>query len=147
MKTAINNTSNWGGFLKRPEHVYPVYQTNLTVPTEIEELRSLPAFLSAASISELVQPFEELMGLMNPTSYGPTEVGRYVISGLGLPRRGFSPRGFCSPTHGATARAPTKRLPHMTEVRGRREQYPLARSAQTGNIFLTEVSHSSPSGG
>ena len=27
------------------------------------------------------------------------EVGRYVISALGLPPRGVLPRGFCSPTH------------------------------------------------
>ena len=73
MKTAINKTSNWGGFLERPEHIYPVYETDLTVPTGIEELRSLPAFPSVVRISELVLPFEELMGPMNPTSYRPTE--------------------------------------------------------------------------
>ena len=64
-----------------------------------------------------------------------------------MPRRGVLPRGFCSPTHGPTAGAPTKRLPHMGEGRGRREQYPTAGSAQRGNPCSTEVSHSSPSGG
>ena len=58
------------------------------------------------------------------------EVGRSVVSGLEVPRWGVLPRGFCSPTHGPTARAPTKRLPHMGEGRGRREQYPTAGSAQ-----------------
>ena len=78
-----------------------------------------------------------------PTS---VQVGRLVDSGLGLPRRGVLPRGFCSVTHGPTARAPTKRLPHMGDGRGRREQYPTAGSAQGGNPCSTEVSHSSPSG-
>ena len=75
------------------------------------------------------------------------KVGRLVISGLRLPCRGVLPRGFCSPTHGPTAPAPTKRHPNMGEGRGRREHYPTAGSAQRGNPCSTEVSHSSPSGG
>ena len=53
----------------------------------------------------------------------------------------------CSPTHGPTARAPAKRLPHMGEGRGCREQYPTAGSAQRDNPCSIEVSHSPPSGG
>ena len=74
-------------------------------------------------------------------------VGRQVISGLGLPRKGVLPRGFCSLTHGPTACAPTKRLTHMGEGRGHREQYPMAGSAQRGNPRSTEVLHSSSLGG
>ena len=76
-----------------------------------------------------------------PLQFLLTKVGRSVDSGLGLPRSGDLPRGFCSPTHGPTARAPTERPPHMREGRGRREQYPTAGSAQRGNPCSTEVSH------
>ena len=64
-----------------------------------------------------------------------------------LPRRGVLPRGFCSATRGPTAHAPTKRLPHMAEGHGRREQYPTAGSAERGNSSSTKVSNSSPLGG
>ena len=53
--------------------MYPVYEKDLSVCTEIEELPSLPEFPTAARISEFVAQLEQLMGRMNPTSYGPTE--------------------------------------------------------------------------
>ena len=52
---------------------WAVYETDLSVRTEIEELPPLPEFPTAARIPELVAQLEELMGCMNPTSYGPTE--------------------------------------------------------------------------
>ena len=42
VKTAIRKSSNRGDFLKRLEQMYPVYRTDLSVRTEIEELPSLP---------------------------------------------------------------------------------------------------------
>ena len=72
-KNRIRKISNWGGFLKRLEQMYPVYETDLSVRTKIEVLRSLPEFPSAARISEFVAQLQELMGRMNPTSYGSTE--------------------------------------------------------------------------
>ena len=72
-KTSIRKSSNWGDFLKRLEQMYPVYETDLSVRTEIEELPSVPEFPAAALISELVAQLEELMKRMNPASYGPTE--------------------------------------------------------------------------
>ena len=51
----------------------PVHETKLSVGTEIEELPLLSKFPTAAHISELVAQLEELMGRMNPTSYGPTD--------------------------------------------------------------------------
>ena len=45
----------------------------MSVRTEIEELPPLPEFSTAARISEFVAQLEELMGRMNPSSYGPTE--------------------------------------------------------------------------
>ena len=79
VKTAIRKSSNWGDFLKRLEHMYPVYKTDLSVRTEIEELPSLPEFPSAARISEFVAQLKELMGRMNPTSYGPTEPHLWLV--------------------------------------------------------------------
>ena len=73
VKTAITKSSSWGDFLKRLEQVYAVYETDLSVRTEIEELPPLPKFPTTARISEFVAQLEELMGRMNPTSYGPTE--------------------------------------------------------------------------
>ena len=73
VKTAIRKSSNWGNFLKRLEQMYRVYETDLTVRTEIEELPPLPEFPTAARISNFEAQLEELMRRMNPTSYGPTE--------------------------------------------------------------------------
>ena len=69
------------------------------------------------------------------------------MSGLGLPPKGVLSRGFGTPNHGPTSRAPTKRLPHVGEGLGHREQYPPLGPAQRGNPCSTEVSHSSPLGG
>ena len=79
VKTAIRKSSNWGNFLKRLEQMYPVYETDLSVGTEIEELPPLPGFSTAARISESVVQLEELMGRMNPSSYGPTEPHFWLV--------------------------------------------------------------------
>ena len=76
---SIRKSSNWGDFLKRLEQMCPVYETDLRVRTEIEELPPLPEFSTAASISEFVAQLEELMGRMNPTSYGPTEPHLWLV--------------------------------------------------------------------
>ena len=73
VKTAIRKSSNWGDFLKGLKQMYPVYETDLSVQMEIEALPPLPGFPTAARISEFVAQLEELMGRMNPMSYGPTE--------------------------------------------------------------------------
>ena len=73
VKTAIRKSSNWGDFLKRLEQMYSVYETDLSVRTEIDALPPLPEFPTAARISEFVAQLEELMGRMNPSSYGTTE--------------------------------------------------------------------------
>ena len=73
VNTAIRKTSNWGDFPKRLEQMYPVYETNLRVHTEIQELPRLPKYPAAAGISEFVAQVGEVVGHMNPTSYGPTE--------------------------------------------------------------------------
>ena len=68
VKTAIRKSSSWGDLLKRLEQMYPVYETDLSVRTEIEELPPLPEFPTAARISEFVAQLEDLMRRMNPSS-------------------------------------------------------------------------------
>ena len=70
VNTAIRKRSNWGDFLKRLEQMYPVYETDLSVGTEIEALPSLPEFPTAPRISDFVAHLEELMGRMNPGPMG-----------------------------------------------------------------------------
>ena len=79
VKTAIRKSSNWGNFLKRLEQMYPVYETALSVRTEIEQLPPLPEFPKSARISEFVAQLEELMGRMNPSFYGPTEPHLWLV--------------------------------------------------------------------
>ena len=79
VKTAIRKSSSWGDFLEILEQMYPVYETDLSVRTEIEELPPLPEFPTGARISEFVPQLEELMGRMNPSSYGPTEPHMWLV--------------------------------------------------------------------
>ena len=59
--------------------MYLVYETDLSVRTEIEEVPPLAEFPTAVRISELVLQLEELMGRMNPSSYGPTEPHLWLV--------------------------------------------------------------------
>ena len=79
VKTAIGKSSNGGDFLERLEQMYPVYETDLSVRTEIEELPPLPKFHTAALISEFAAQLEELMGRMDPSSNGPTEPHLWLV--------------------------------------------------------------------
>ena len=64
MKTPIRKSSNWGDFVKRLEHMYPVYETDVSFRTKIEELHTLSEFPTTALISEFM--VKALMGRMNP---------------------------------------------------------------------------------
>ena len=79
VKTAIRKSSSWGDSLKGLEQMYPVWETDLSVRTEIEELFPLLKFPTAARLSEFVAQLEELMGRMNPSSYGPTEPHMWLV--------------------------------------------------------------------
>ena len=57
IKPAIRKSSNWGDFLKRLEQTYPVYETDVSVRTEIVELSPLPEFPIAARIRKFKQAF------------------------------------------------------------------------------------------
>ena len=56
------------------ENTLPVYETDLSVRTQIEELPMLPEFPSAARVSEYVCDLEYLFSRMNVGSYGATPV-------------------------------------------------------------------------
>ena len=79
VKTAIRNSSKWGNVLKRVEQMYPVYKMDLSVRMDIEKLPPLPKFPTAARISEFLAQFEELMGRINPSFYGPTEPRLWLV--------------------------------------------------------------------
>ena len=65
VKTAIRKSSKWGDFLNRQEQMYPIYETDLSVRKDIEEVPPLPESPTAARVSEFVAQLEELMGRMN----------------------------------------------------------------------------------
>ena len=79
VKTAIKKSSDWGDFLKRLEQMHPVYETDLSVRTESDELPPLPEFPTAPRISEFAAQLEEIMGRMNPSSYRPTDPHLWLV--------------------------------------------------------------------
>ena len=72
-ETECENCSTWAEVLQRPEKTFPVYETDLSVRTQIEELPMLPEFPSAARVSEYVCDLEYLFSRMNVGTYGATE--------------------------------------------------------------------------
>ena len=80
----MKKCSTWAEVLQRLEKTFPVYETHLSVRTQIEEL--LPEFASAARISEYMCDLDHLFSRMNVGSYGnfPHK-----------PELGFSGSGSC----------------------------------------------------
>ena len=66
--------------LQTLEKTFPVYETDLSVRTQIEELPMLPEFPSAVRISEYVSDLEYLFSRMNVGSYGATEAHLWLMS-------------------------------------------------------------------
>ena len=60
VKQIVKTCSTWAQVLQRLEKVFPVYETDLSVRTQIEELPMLPEFPSAARVSEYVCNLEYL---------------------------------------------------------------------------------------
>ena len=54
LKQIVKTCSTWAEVLQRLEKTFPVYETDLSVRTQIEELPMLPELPSAARISEYV---------------------------------------------------------------------------------------------
>ena len=73
VKGIMKTCSTWAEVLQRLEKTFPVYETDLSVRTQIEELPMLPEFPSAARVSEYVCDLEYLFSRMNGGPYGATE--------------------------------------------------------------------------
>ena len=73
VKQIVKTCSTWAEVLQRLEKTFLVYETDLSVRTQIDQLPMLPEFPSAARISEYVCDLEYLFSRMNVGSYGATE--------------------------------------------------------------------------
>ena len=73
VKQIVKTCSTWAEVLQRLEKAFPVYETDLSVATQIEELPMLPEFPSAARVSEYVCDLDHLSSRMNLGSYGAKE--------------------------------------------------------------------------
>ena len=80
VKQIVKTCSTWAEVLQRLEKTFPVYETDLSVRTQIEELPMLPEFPSAARISEYVCDLEYLFSRINVSSYGATEFHLWLMS-------------------------------------------------------------------
>ena len=80
VKQIVKTCSTRAEVLQRLEKTFPVYETDLSVRTQIEELPMLPEFPSAARISEYVCDLEYLFSRMNLGSYGATEPHLWFMS-------------------------------------------------------------------
>ena len=80
VKQIVKACSTWAEVLQRLEKTFPVYETDLSVRTQIEELPMLPEFPSAARVSEYVCDLEYLFSRMNVRSYGATEPHLWLMS-------------------------------------------------------------------
>ena len=85
VKEIVKTCSTRAEVLQRLEKTFPVYETDLSVRTEIEELPMLPEFPSAARVSEYVCDLEYLFSPMNVGFYGAAEPHLWLMSKI--PRR------------------------------------------------------------
>ena len=80
VKQIVKTCSTSAEVLQRLERTFPVYEIDLSVRTQIEELPMLPEFPSAARISEYVCDLEYLFSRINVGSYGATEPHLWLMS-------------------------------------------------------------------
>ena len=80
VKQIVKTCSTWVEVLQRLEKTLPVYDTDLSMRTQIEELPMLPEFPSAARVSEYVCDLEYLFSRMSVGSYGATEPHLWLMS-------------------------------------------------------------------
>ena len=78
----VKTCSTWAEVLQRLENTFQVYETDLNVRTQIEELPMLSEFPSAARVCEYVCDLEYLFSLMNVGSYGATEPYLWLMSNI-----------------------------------------------------------------
>ena len=80
VKQIVKTCSAWAGVVQMLEKEFPVYETDLSVRTQIEELPMLPESPSAARISEYVCDLEYLFSRMKVGSYEATEPHLWLMS-------------------------------------------------------------------
>ena len=80
VKQFVKNCSTWAEVLQKLGKTFPVYETDLSVRTQIEELPMLPEFPSAARVFEYVCDLEYLFSRMHVGSYGATEPHPWLMS-------------------------------------------------------------------
>ena len=80
VKQIIKTCSTWAEDLQSLEKGFPVYDTDLSVRTQIEEHPMLPDFPSAARVSEYVCDPEYLFSGLNVGSFGATEPHLWLMS-------------------------------------------------------------------
>ena len=79
VKQIVKTCSTWAEVLQKLEKRFPVYETDLSVRTEIEELSMLPEFPSGAQISEYVCDLKHVFSQMKVGSYVPTEPHLWLV--------------------------------------------------------------------
>ena len=80
VKQIVKTSSIWAEVLQRLKKTFPVYETDLSVRTQIDELPMLPEFPSDARVSEYVCHLEYLFSRMNVGSYGATKPHQWLMS-------------------------------------------------------------------
>ena len=80
VKQIVKTCSTLAEVLQRLERTFPVYETDLSVRTQIEELPMLPEFPSAARVSEYVCDLEYLFSRMIVGCYGATDPHLWLMS-------------------------------------------------------------------
>ena len=80
VKQILKTCSTWVEVLQRLEKTFPVYETDLSVRTQMEKLPMLPEVPSAARVSEYVCDLEYLFSRMNVSSYGAKEPYLWLMS-------------------------------------------------------------------
>ena len=90
VKQIVKTYSTWAEVLQRLEETFPVYETDLSVRTQIGELPMPPEFPSAARVSEYVCELEYLFSRMNMGTYGATEPHLWLMSKI--PQRTWDDR-------------------------------------------------------
>ena len=80
VKQILKTCSTWAEGLQRLEKTFPVYETDLSLRTQVEELPMLPEFPSAARVSDYVCDLEYLFSRINVGSYGATEPHLWLMS-------------------------------------------------------------------
>ena len=102
VKQIVKACSTWAEMLQKLKKTFPVYETDLSVRTQIEDLPMRREFPSAARVSEYVCDLEYLFSRMNVGSFGATEPHLRLMSKI--PSRTWDE---CSTTSGRKSQTQT----------------------------------------